>query len=101
VFKKNREGILLDHAGHELHEPSNAQLQAAIKYPEKVQEILREESKLRASVPDARSVRDTDGRKTRKLRTFFQNIGIALSIQILIVSCPLSQRERGDLAITA
>lgn len=59
VFKKNREGILLDHKGNELHEPTNALLQAAVKYPELAQALQREESKLRQNVSNAQSAQDT------------------------------------------
>ncbi|MEQ8667849.1 MAG: hypothetical protein RIC12_01670 [Pirellulales bacterium] len=38
VFKKNRKGILIDHIGSEIHEPSNAQLQAAMDPELKCQE---------------------------------------------------------------
>ena len=45
VFKKSRQGKLLDHQGRELNEVPTDMLQQAIKMPEKVQDEIKEQAK--------------------------------------------------------
>ncbi len=45
VFKKNREGHLLDHKGRVIENPTNAQLQMAVLIPQYVKQLYRDRDK--------------------------------------------------------
>ena len=45
VFKKNREGHLLDHKGHVIENPTNAQLQMSVLIPQYVKQLYRDRDK--------------------------------------------------------
>ena len=95
VFKRDKKGHMVDHAGHHIEHAENADLQRAIAYPEKVRDVYRNRDHYDPAT--SQSIRDglTEVEKAHK-GTPVHMLDIHLEKGMHCIDCHFTQDNHGN-----